>query len=198
MKKTLSLILATVLLFALALPAAADEQTQTVTVNYEAPKAEYTLTIPQNQTMEDNTHSNIGMVHVTSSKDFFNQYLSVECQISEFKGQDTKLVFGGSMAFLPDGGVDENDLCGNAHSVFRAGSTEDSAVTTEAVPLILAFRNVTGEDGHLEDVAMSNTDSGPVQVDSLWAYVALSGNKAPTDTYTATVTYTASVKSNAN
>lgn len=197
MKKTLSLILATVLLFALALPAAAEDndQTQKLTVTYTAPKTEYTLTIPANQTISDNTHCNIGMVHVTSSANFFNQHLTVECQISEFKGASNSLVFPGFLAFLPEG-ADEDALSGNAHSVMRNGSSASSQVSEEAVPLVLDFYEIAGEDGALADKAVSATNDGSVQVNSLWAYVALSGNHAPSDTYTATVTYTASVKPN--
>lgn len=195
MKKTLSLILATVLLFALALPAAADGQTQTVTVNYEAPETEYRLTIPANQTITDGVPNNIGMVHVTSSKNFFNQHLTVECQISQFKGANKNLVFPGFLAFHPqDGETDAID--GNGHSVMRDGNTESSSVTEQAQPLVLNFYDVTGEEGALEDKARCDGTDGPVYVDHLWAHVYLSGNKAPTDTYSATVTYTATVNVN--
>lgn len=193
MKKTLSLILALTLLFAMALPAAAE--TQTLTVTYSAPETTYTLTIPSNQTVTDNVHTNIGMVHVASSAYFFNQHLTVKCEISEFAGNNNKLVFPAFLAFLPEG-ANEGELSGNAHSVVRSGSSASSDVTDEAVPLVLNFYEVTGENGALADKAVSDTDSGSVQVNSLWAYVALSGNRAPSDTYTATVTYTASVNPN--
>lgn len=193
MKKALSLILALTLLFAMALPAAAE--TQTLTVVYSAPETTYTLTIPSSQAVTDNVHTNIGMVHVASSANFFNQHLTVACEISEFAGSTNKLVFPAYLAFLPEG-AEEGDLSGNAHSDFRDGSSESSSVTEEAVPLVLNFYEVTGENGALADKAVSDTDGGPVQVNSLWAYVTLSGNRAPSDTYTATVTYTASVKPN--
>lgn len=189
MKKTLSLILAMALLFAMALPAAAE--TQTLTVNYSAPEATYVLTIPADQTITDSTPNNIGMVGVASSSNFFNRHLTVECQISEFKGATNSLVFPGFLAYHPkDGEADAID--GNGQSVMRSYCTESSDITDQAVALILEFNRVEGENGAL----VNQAHCGGVDVDFLWAHTYLSNNKAPSDTYKATITYTASVNVN--
>lgn len=208
MKKTLSLILATVLLFAMALPAAADT---TLTINYIAPNRDYTLTFPASQSIEDGKLCNIGMVNISTTGDFRRYHVTVECQISQFVGREFGEHYPAYLAYhvngdtstYPDGSL---VVYGNGHSVIYA--EDNTTVAQQAQPVTLNFYDVvkgeTEDEYPLADKAWSVDDTqyddgqgGHVAyVDSLWAHTYIIGNAGHTDTYEATITYTASCEFN--
>lgn len=199
MKKALSLILAMTLLFAMALPAAAAGQTTTLTINYES-DAYYELIIPTDQVVQPGGHHKINtMVELGETRNLWGQHIDVECQISDFVGENHQKAYTGYLAALPaefDTLEDEGAfLTGNGHS----GYTDDNG-TYAASPLLLRFQNVQ-EDGSCLNTAVTpaaneNDETVWINVGSLWEACFLNNLGAPSDTYKATITYKASLNPN--
>lgn len=199
MKRALSLILAVLLISALALPAAAttvNNQT-TVTVTHTAPPATYTLQIPRAVTAtNDDEFIKVDMPKVSPSANFYGQHLDVTASLSPFVGQTNNQKFYTSIKVAcvnPETGALEKDNDG--YQVYLDGAigteTADSAVT-------MTFQSVT-EGGALEsDKAWVTMADGNAHflVDSLCVYNNLSGYHAPTDSYVATITFSAEIKAN--
>ena len=170
MKKLLALALTLVLLSTMVLPAAAAETT-TLTIEFEREAAGYTLVIPQNQIISSDEFVNIGMVTVSNSSDFYGRHLEVNLSMSDFTGATTN-------ATIP---------------AFLRVSDAEGNTAGESNNFNLSFYNVN-DDGTLTNEAFS--DQADFMVHHLAVACYLDGNKAPTDTYTATITYTASVEFN--
>lgn len=170
MKKLLALTLTLVLLSTMILPVAAANTT-TLTIEYEQDPADYTLVIPQNQTIVSDKFVNIGMVSVTGTSNFYGRHLKVNLNMTDFTGATHKATIP---AFLrvSDG---QEGIAGNSNN------------------FNLFFRSVN-DDGSLSNDAYS--DQAEFMVHNLVVASYLNGVNAPTDTYTATITYTASVEYN--
>ena len=170
MKKLLALTLTLVLLSTMVLPVAAADTT-TLTINFEREAASYTLIIPQDQAILSDEFVDIGMVSVTNSAEFYGRHLQVNLNMTDFTGATSNATIP---AFLrvSDG---QGGIAGNSNN------------------FNLFFHSVN-DDGSLNNDAYS--DQAEFMVHNLVVACYLDGNKAPTDTYTATITYTASVEFN--
>ena len=174
MKKLTALLLALLLCTTLALPAAAE--TQTLTVEFEsAQNPTYTLTIPNNMSIESDKNNNIGMVSISGSE-LWGYHVDVSCTISPFVGEVRGVSSMGFLAYT----IANGDMLGDCNS--ENGQSID-----------FTFWDVN-EDGTIADIAK---DAEWNQVDSLYAATYLDGVKAPSDTYKATVTFTSELVLNA-
>ena len=172
MKKLLALTLTLVLLSTMVLPVAADNTT-TLTIEYEQDPAAYTLVIPQDQAIVSDEFVDIGMVSVTGTSNFYGRHLKVNLNMTDFTGA----THGASIP------------------AFLRVSDGQEGVADESNNFNLYFRSVN-DDGSLSNDAFS--DQAEFMVNNLVVATYLEGNNAPTDTYTATITYTASVEYNQN
>ena len=170
MKKLLALTLTLVLLTTMILPAAAADTT-TLTIEYEQDPAAYTLVIPQDQTIVSDEFVDIGMVSVTGTSNFYGRHLKVSLNMTDFTGA--------------------------AHGVtvpaFLRVSDGQGNIAGDSNNFNLYFRSVN-DDGSLTTEAFS--DQADFMVHNLAVASYVNGVNAPTDTYTATITYTASIEYN--
>lgn len=201
MKRALSLILALLLVSALALPAVAAETingSTKVSINYTSTvDTSYVMIIPGDVNVTDSTVEwiEVALPSFSSSTGFQNKQLKVTATVSAFKGATCNLEFP---TFLAAGLLDPttgDKLMGTADdgSTYRLYSNGNGASGEN-----LYYKPVPNED---RTDAVLSTDACWVTdgngsyntVDCLAVYNNLGGYAAPTDTYNATITYTADI-----
>lgn len=201
MKRALSLILALLLVSALALPAVAAETingSTKVSINYTSTvDTSYVMIIPGDVNVTDSTVEwiEVALPSFSYSTGFQNKQLKVTATVSAFKGTTYNFeapTFLGAGLLDPSSG---DKLMGTADdgSTYRLYSNGNGANGEN-----LYYKPVSNEDrtdAVLSTEACWVTDGNGSYntVDCLAVYNNLGGHYAPTDTYNATITYTADI-----
>lgn len=180
MRKSTALLLALLLCCTMVLPAAAEEGTQTLTVEYKMPDATFKFTIPSDMgpdKLKAQQQNDIGMFTVTEGGYFtWDQYVLVTATPTPFKDTNgNELPLGNGTNF------------GMHYKTATDDGTEAAFANYQWVVPNDGQGGVTGEAHHV------NAD-GPV-VDQLVMGIWPSMTGVPFGTYTATITFTAEVKS---
>lgn len=201
MKRALSLILALLLISALALPAVAAETingSTKVSVNYTSTiDTSYVMIIPGDVNVTDSTVEwiEVALPSFSHSTGFQNKQLKVTATVSAFKGATYNFE---APTFLGAGLLDPatgDKLMGTADdgSTYRLYSNGNGASGENLY--YKPVRNEDDTDAVLSTEACWVTDGNGAYntVDCLAVYNNLGGYSAPTDTYNATITYTADI-----
>lgn len=203
MKRALSLVLALLLVSALALPAAAAETingSTKVSITYTSTvDTSYTMIIPSDVTVTDSTVEwiEVELPGFSSSTGFQNKQLKVTATVSAFKGATYNFE---APTFLGAGLLDPStgsQLTGTADdgTTYRLYSNGNGASGENLYYKPVGNGNEEKPDAVLSKDACWVTDGNGSYntVDCLAVYNNLAGYYAPTDTYNATITYTADV-----
>lgn len=166
MKRVTAFLLALLLCSTMILPIAAESinNSTTLTIEYERATPTFELVVPDGSTIEADKQVNYGMVSLQNTADFYGYHVDVTVTASDFVGEETKSAYSSMQYFVGNDGA----LCGD-------GS-----------PFTISFYDVQ-EDGTLSNKAVC----GEHTVTALGVQCYLDGNRAPGDTYKATITFTA-------